>query len=97
VSLIQYAPLLWWKIYGVFETLKDDKTVLRAITMPSERGKGEGVCGVVREVEPAVETERLKLRVLETCVSRAHQTVHFRLGWFLHLELSNPNKAIESL
>lgn len=80
VRLLQDTPLLRWELHGVLEALEDGEPMLRTVSVPPERGKGEGMSSVVGEVESTVDTERLNPRGLQARVSRAHPTVDFGLS-----------------
>jgi hypothetical protein len=58
MRLIDDSPLLRWEREGMLETLEDDVAILGSIGVPAKRGQCQRVCGVVCEVESAVDVHR---------------------------------------
>jgi len=36
VCLIEHTPFRWWQLHGMFEALKNDKSIFGSVSMPSE-------------------------------------------------------------
>src|SRR5213080_707427 len=54
VSLVEHPPFLGCHPQCMGECLENDVALVRPIAMPSERGKGQRVGCVVRQIEPAL-------------------------------------------
>src|SRR5262249_51706122 len=89
------APLRGRESNGVNERLKDEVSIVRAIPAPAQGREGEGVGGVVGEVEATLEVQRRVLRIGDARRARAHEPVELELGRWLDLELADRDEVIE--
>src|SRR5262245_12190602 len=65
MSPIEDPPLLRGQVQGVLERLKDEVPALGAVPPKPERRQGEGVRGVVGQVEPALQAKGRVASVLQ--------------------------------
>jgi hypothetical protein len=64
----------------VRETLKYREAMLGPVAVPAQRCERKSVSGIVREVEPALDIERLVLGVFELYLARPGQAVELCLS-----------------
>jgi hypothetical protein len=91
VRLVQYAPLLAWKINCVLQTLKHDVAAIGTLAMPAQGSERECVSRVVCEVESALKTQGRIACILESGQTGANEPGNLvcRGRFFLHLPSTN--------
>ena len=94
---IQYAPTAGRPIQGMHQALKDSKSILAAIAMPSQRCQRCRMGGVVCAGKTAFEREILKTRIFKASTRHAEHSGHLDNIPRFSLELADTYQVIQRL